>query len=208
MAGNCFDAITKEMAVRATTRRGGALLGVAALGALLTRAGGEGAARCTRAGEPCRKTAGCCGGAVCRGNRKRRKCLCDSPTGFADCAGDGRCAHLPSDAANCGACGVACQAEATCCDGVCSDPNRDNANCGDCGRQCPAGQRCCGGTCAKTDSDQANCGACGRACGAADACCGGECIDVFLDPANCGTCGRACAPNAFCFNGECFDPLE
>ncbi len=45
------------------------------------------------------------------------RCCSSCPPGRADCAGT--CANLAADAANCGACGVACAAGTTCQNGVC-----------------------------------------------------------------------------------------
>jgi hypothetical protein len=126
----------------------------------------------------------------------------------------GMCADLKTDTANCGKCGNACPAMATCVQGSC---------------QCPAGSTRCGNACVDTKTDNANCGKCGSICGGADAgpimgggtygcvmgtcgimCpspkieCTGACVDVKTDNDNCGMCGNPCmAMTEQCMAGMC-----
>lgn len=65
---------------------------------------------------------------------------------------DSSCIDVSEDVANCGACGNACGAGATCDDGICdtcAEANLLN----------------CAGTCVDAQSDAMNCGACGTTCG-------------------------------------------
>ena len=71
------------------------------------------------------------------------------------------CADPMSDAANCGACGVACVDGASCVAGSCA---------------CDAGLSFCDGACVDLAVDEASCGACGVACGAGEVCAGGSCV--------------------------------
>ncbi len=146
-------------------------------------------------------------------------------TGFADC--DGMAANgcevaLPTDNANCGACGRACGAGQVCSAGSCT------ATCASPLATCGAGSS---QFCANTLVDPANCGACGAACSlsgaAATGCAAGACTvlrcnalagdcdgtasngcetNLATSSAHCGACGRACAlPNATssCSGGGC-----
>jgi hypothetical protein len=70
---------------------------------------------------------------------------------------------------------------------VCTNVTRSNANCGGCGVQCEAGQACrdgvcgchgnrvmCDGICVNVRNDPGNCGTCGNSCGGGH-CAGGVC---------------------------------
>lgn len=127
------------------------------------------------------------------------------PVGEILCAG--RCVDPASDAANCGACGIACDARAACVRGACD---------------CAPVLSSCGGACVDLASDPAHCGACGvacfggtvcsaaggpavctAACGAGEANCGGACVRLEEDRYHCGACGRSCAAGESCEGGAC-----
>ena len=126
------------------------------------------------------------------------------------------CTDPRVDAANCGACGTACEsgvcAGGTCvtpdadvvCDGTtvactnawgqglpaCTSPSRDKWNCGACGNVCGEDLVCDHGEC----SCEPGTGECGA----------GACQDLLADEANCGECGNVCGgdtPN--CDKGVC-----
>jgi hypothetical protein len=119
--------------------------------------------------------------------------------------GGAACVDLSSDAANCGACGVACPEGIACEAGSCA---------------CPPGAALCDGACIDTQSNPAACGGCGITCGANEVClagqctsdcgaltdCGGSCVDTETDPNNCGMCGQACAMGSACMAGACDCP--
>jgi hypothetical protein len=86
----------------------------------------QGAAACKKVGKPCEKNRDCCGGEVCRNG----KCKCNGKKGFKDCDGDGSCESLLGDRANCGECGVACDAGEICADGICEDCPTPTIVCG------------------------------------------------------------------------------
>jgi hypothetical protein len=92
-------------------------------------------------------------------------CRPGCPPGLADCDGNlanGCEASLASDATNCGACGNACAAGASCVVGACA---------------CAAGQALCGNACVDVTGDARNCGSCGWSCGAGR-CAAGLCVAV------------------------------
>jgi hypothetical protein len=94
------------------------------------------------------------------------------------CCASGACAHLDSDDANCGACGLACPSGSTCTSGVCGGTQACTA--GHVGSFCnlDAGisYLCClGSGCTDTSTDTSNCGACGVACSATQSCDAGVC---------------------------------
>jgi hypothetical protein len=118
-----------------------------------------------------------------------------------------RCVDLASDAANCGGCGVTCDARATCeqsscrcgpgltlCGGACVDLLSDAAHCGACATACTPGQVC---------STSAGVTACAGACAAGLTDCGGACVDEQADRYHCGACGVACAAGESCVAGAC-----
>ncbi|MBX3186535.1 MAG: hypothetical protein KF819_05955 [Labilithrix sp.] len=162
------------------------------------------------------------------------KCVYACKAFSADCnllAYDGCEVDTGSDPANCGGCGLACEAGEICWRGACG---------------CPAGFTRCGTECKNTSSDNESCGGCNATCVAppyADpawtcgpgvqpanttwGCAGGGCAltcaehfsncngdlcadgceaDERTDPLNCGGCGRACEANQECVNGQCLCP--
>jgi hypothetical protein len=133
-------------------------------------------------------------------------CTLKCPAGLTAC-GD-VCTHLPTDVANCGACGndcsagsvcaqgqcaLSCQAGLTECNGACVNLQSDNTHCGACGMTCPAGQVCSSGTCMLS-------------CQQGLANCNGSCANLQSDNANCGSCGMGCALGSTCIAGSCEQP--
>ena len=142
------------------------------------------------------------------------------PEPLAECAGF--CVDTASDAANCGGCGIACDAGEVCdgsgacavscqrgfalCGGTCIDPMTSQTFCGasgDCeggnaGAACAPGEVCAGGSCATE-------------CQAGFVLCDGVCIDPMISNAFCGAdrdcnggfAGVACAPGQICSAGVC-----
>jgi hypothetical protein len=126
------------------------------------------------------------------------------PVGEVLCAG--RCVDPASDAANCGACGVTCDARATCQRGACD---------------CAPGLSTCGASCVDLASDPSHCGGCAIACfgavcsaatgpavcsascGGGETDCGGACVHLDRDRFHCGACGTACASGESCLEGRC-----
>lgn len=136
--------------------------------------------------------------------------------GPASCAAgatqcNGTCTLLASDGANCGHCGVTCQADEVCLQGRCSA-------CGGTASACEAdgGRRC-----VSLETDQLNCGRCGRVCGPTTVCRTGKCAptcdadqtlctspntycaNLQTDQANCGACGSQCGAFETCADGAC-----
>jgi hypothetical protein len=134
--------------------------------------------------------------------------------------------NLSADAANCGACGVACGTGAVCNNGTCNTTsapascsdgikNQDetDVDCGgsvcvtcSAGRTCLAGSDCFAGansrgTCSGSICRSATCNAGFSDCdiNAANGC---E-TDTSTSVANCGACGRVCGAGAVCSNGSC-----
>jgi len=137
MDSEWFDRVTRLVADRGWTRRGGAkLFAGAALAALLGRDAEEASAACRKVGKPCSRSRQCCGTAgtvTCR----RSRCRCAGGQ-FKDCDGDGRCEDLGFDNANCGACGNPCPQGRTCFGSTCCVPV---------GGFCAAPGDCCTGVC-------------------------------------------------------------
>lgn len=116
-----------------------------------------------------------------------------------------QCVDVRSDAAHCGACGTACEADFACREGQCVRTG------------CPGGQALCDGACVDTREDERHCGACGRQCPAHLTCregrclcpeasqrdCGGQCVDTRADERHCGLCNKRCAPGQSCQDGVC-----
>ena len=123
-----------------------------------------------------------------------------------------------ADINNCGACDVACTADASkhvtgvaCSGGACvvtscsvGWDDCDNAysngceiqiddadvnNCGACGNYCPGGRTCDSGVCSRCPAGQTDCG--------------GVCVDTQTDTNNCGACDNYCAGGRTCDNGAC-----
>jgi hypothetical protein len=118
-----------------------------------------------------------------------------------------RCVDLASDAANCGGCGVTCDARATCeasacrcgpglaaCGAACVDPLSDPAHCGTCATACAPGQVC---------STSAGATACAAGCATGLTACAGACVDEQADRYHCGACDVACAAGEACVAGAC-----
>jgi len=118
---------------------------------------------------------------------------------------EGACVDVTSDAAHCGACGVACGAGEACVDGACA-------------LSCPATQTVCGDACADLSTSEAHCGACDAPCAAGESCmdgacgvecpatqdlCGAVCANLLTDPRRCGDCETACDPGEVCSEGVC-----
>ena len=127
----------------------------------------------------------------------------DGGAGGADGGADGAtaCTNTQSDPANCGTCGHACPAGASCTAGACG---------------CTSPLVACGATCTDTQTSATNCGACGTKCATGASCsagkcvcptgtmvCNGACVDESSDALNCGSCGHTCASGQVCLNGGC-----
>jgi len=124
------------------------------------------------------------------------------PAGACETCGAAQlCIDLATDPGNCGTCGNACPATASCTDGTCT---------------CPGSESLCNASCVDLSSDQANCGACGADCGdlfcldgrCASDCgglaeCSGACVNLSTDPEHCGTCGNLCGTGSSCIDGQC-----
>lgn len=155
-------------------------------------------------GDSCRASQCACGTSTlgCTGNRQ--SWCCPPRPGSSS----GYCADLDRSAADCGACGVACDLrvsdrcdggrcmcgderaecagtpESVCCaDGVdvsCVDTTTEAVHCGGCGIRCAATERCEAGTCTEGAS-------CASGCAAGEVCCNGSC----------------CASRGRCIGGVC-----
>jgi hypothetical protein len=90
------------------------------------------------------------------------------PVGQTQC-GSG-CADLQRDPFNCGACGFACAADASCIAGICRPI-------------CAPGQMLCSGGCVDPMNDPFNCGGCGSVCAPGAVCQAGAC--VVVPPTSC-----------------------
>ncbi len=124
------------------------------------------------------------------------------PTGQSACGQ--ACVDLRADNANCGRCGNACGAGATCQTGVCT---------------CAAGLSDCGSGCVDLQASGSHCGSCANACGTGTICsagscvrgscpggqtsCNGACVDTSTSALNCGGCGMACPAGSSCSGGKC-----
>jgi hypothetical protein len=86
------------------------------------------------------------------------------------------------------------------------DLTKDHANCGACGVSCNAQELCCAGACVARDKTTGNgCPMCDKTnqCVNATTCCDGSCRDLKTDRAHCGACGVACRDGQMCCNGMC-----
>ncbi len=149
---------------------------------------------CAQSGGSCTADTDCCVG-FC-GQDDTCECVAD---GF-ECShgGTGGCCNgQPCNADGfCGTCrtlGVACNADAECCQGnfaalCCLDGVSLNTRCTDVTNigfvcpgdspppeSCPEGQTACGGECVDLSSNAGNCGACGNSCGLGGVCTGRVC---------------------------------
>jgi hypothetical protein len=122
------------------------------------------------------------------------------------------CVAVASDAANCGACGNACDAGQECsggfcrcdggvdCDGTCADILSDPDHCGACAAACPGETLC--------TTDAAGATSCQDACALpTQTACGRACVALAENHRNCGACGRACGTNERCEAGACVADL-
>jgi hypothetical protein len=135
-------------------------------------------------------------------------CTVSCNQGYTLC--NGACVELTT-AANCGACGHACNADdgpvcapgdagayacvsgctasaPSLCGGTCVDTTKDTGNCGTCGNSCSTGV-------ANSQPDCVN-SACGFSCDSPYTACRGACVDTTSDNNNCGSCGHACTAEA------------
>jgi hypothetical protein len=144
-------------------------------------------------------------------NAERPECTCaGGPCGAGESCCDDACVDTRADPANCGGCGVACEApSANGCEG-------SECRCG-AGAACGPGGTCVGGACicdeglgdctggpadgCETDltSDSAHCGACDAACPAGIDCDAGSC--GCTDDADCGANGDCVAGVCGCQDG-------
>jgi hypothetical protein len=102
----------------------------------------------------CQDSTNCANGQTCQNGA----CVC--PPYQALCGG--RCIPTSTDPANCGGCGISCQAPQVCSAGKCSSG-------------CLTGLTACQQSCVDTTSDNGNCGACGNVCPAGTGCAQGQC---------------------------------
>lgn len=130
------------------------------------------------------------------------------PSGYTSCAGV--CVDTRLEAAHCGGCGVACQANQVCVSSACADvPSSCNAT-----EPCPAGFFCQSNRCVRGCRTDGNCAG-GQICNTSTqrcVCppganlCGGSCVPTDT-PTACGASCRSClVPNGsrgVCRSGEC-----
>ncbi|MBQ9817019.1 MAG: hypothetical protein IJM59_06090 [Proteobacteria bacterium] len=162
--------------------------------------------------------------ATCKASDADCSCPEDDPECVEKTACWGSCVDLKNDAANCGTCGVACEAGQSCVEGVCQ-------------LVCAGSLAECNGACVEVTKDSHNCGACGTVCETTEVCaeevdgesvkgvckawdgncdcadgeencvaktaCWGACVDLKTDAANCGECGKACGDGVKCVDGAC-----
>lgn len=103
------------------------------------------------------------------------------------------CVDTRQDSANCGACGIVCQAGETCNAGTCA---------------CSGAHSRCGGRCVDLVTDSANCGACDVVCQATEVCDAGSCrCAPQCDGFQCGDdgCGGSCGScgTFVCYQKRC-----
>jgi hypothetical protein len=129
------------------------------------------ARHCGACGNACPADASVCAGSQCVPGQivfgDTTDALCDSPRIICN----GACVDPTSDPTNCGGCGLACDAGATCQLGTCvvteaSAPAPTG---------CDAGLTDCFGLCVNLADDPANCGVCGGFCAEGNTCQGGVC---------------------------------
>lgn len=124
--------------------------------------------------------------------------------GATECSGS--CVNTQYDPANCGDCGVVCDAGEVCSQGSCAV-------------ECLGGTSLCGDLCVNTTNDPDHCGGCDSPCAegllcSGSACeltcedgggldCNGVCVNTDSDGMNCGECGNECEAGLICSGGEC-----
>jgi hypothetical protein len=87
---------------------------------------------------------------------------------------------------------------------VCTDLGFDRANCGGCGIVCDAGQGCQGGKCVSNTGDGGPPPSCVDPTSACIGPMGGQyCANLAVDRYNCGGCGVTCAPDQVCQSRTC-----
>jgi hypothetical protein len=150
-----IDALARSLATRLPRRwavrslAGGALTGTGLLAAtrpVLARQPRTGIASPCSSDEECDSEFA---GAICRGERLDRYCLC--PNGATLCTDPATdrdfqsCINLETDARHCGACNRRCSPNQSCREGRCLCPGGKQP-CGDSGPCCRANQRCINNT--------------------------------------------------------------
>lgn len=134
---------------------------------------------------------GCQGDTFCAGGRcVQRSCL----SGFSG----GTCQTTAQEAGMCCPQGFS---------STCVNPSKDVQNCGGCGIACSAGATCNNGVCS-TAAPPCTAGHLGQYCnldaGTSHACCpSGGCVDLKNDATNCGRCGTRCGAGLTCLSGAC-----
>lgn len=157
----------------------------------------------------CETISDCPGGYVCRLVENGLRCVLDTGAGDVQedtrvCEGtlcSGSCIDTQTNAAHCGACGVACGAGEVCEGGACVCGGASGT--AGTGAVCGAGQSCCGSPAACVSSDDASCICGGSTCESGERCCNDTCTAVQSSAAHCGVCGNPCGSGEVCQSGSC-----